>query len=105
MGATMRCESAHGTVLVLRKESFIELATEFPKFGAAWYRASLAHERQRRRCLAKLKHGHSYRHLAAIRIQQVARKRFRSGLLERHQLSSFSSRAQPAFDTAEFWDT
>jgi CRP-like cAMP-binding protein len=96
--ATMRCESGHGTVLVLRKEAFMELAAEFPKFGVAWRRASLRHERQRQRLLAKLTQGHSHRYLAATRIQQVAKQRW-----GRSSERKATGGNQPAFDSAEFW--
>lgn len=97
--ATLRCESA-GTALVLRKESFVQLQEEFPRFGDWWRKAALKNEQIRRRRLEKLTHGLTYKHLAAVRIQRwilprlldtcssrakAARSRHRRG-------SSFSSR-------------
>jgi hypothetical protein len=96
--ATMRCESHHGTVLVLRKESFLELSAEFPKFGTAWLRESLKHERQRQQCLAKLTQGLPYRHLAARTIQTFAKQ-----WLRRSSPRLATNSPQPAWDSAEFW--
>merc|ERR1719379_1199600 len=96
--ATMRCESHHGTVLVLRKESFLELSAEFPKFGAAWLRESQKHERQRQQCLAKLTQGLPYRHLAASTIQKFAKQ-----CLLRTSSRLATNSPQLAFDSAEFW--
>lgn len=67
--ATTRCESA-GAALLLRKESVVTLQEEFPRFGDMWRKAAQAHERARGRRLAKLTHGLTYQHLAAVRIQR-----------------------------------
>lgn len=73
--STVRCESHTGSLLVLHKQAFQDIALDFPQFGISWKRRAARQEQLRLRLLRKLKRGVTYRQLAAVRIQQFFRLR------------------------------
>jgi len=72
--ATVRCESAEGTVLVLQKNDLQNLEEEFPQYGAAWRSAGVRREMLRRNLLGKFTRGLTHRHLAAVTVQKYLRR-------------------------------
>lgn len=72
--ATVRCESSCDAILLaIGNQDWCNLVDEFPDFGTAW--RSMAHRREmnRRRCIANLKLGLTYKQLAAVHIQKAFR--------------------------------
>jgi len=75
--SSVRCEKA-GMALALHKQDFAEMQDTFPHCAAIWKTAAAHREKMRKRCLADLNSGLTYRNLAAKRIQTFVRERRRA---------------------------
>eukprot|EP00931_Biecheleriopsis_adriatica_P080096 TRINITY_DN53455_c0_g1_i1.p1 TRINITY_DN53455_c0_g1~~TRINITY_DN53455_c0_g1_i1.p1 ORF type:complete len:731 (-),score=95.69 TRINITY_DN53455_c0_g1_i1:41-2233(-) len=79
--STVRCESAGGELLILKKDELHELEQQFPECDVFWVRMAVLHEWMRQQRLARLTNAMTWRNRAAYTIQRQFRimLRYRGG--------------------------
>jgi len=67
---SVRCESRHGSLMVLRKGDFFTLIRDYPQYGNMWRTFARRRDAMRHALASGLTYGMRYKQLAAVILQQ-----------------------------------